>query len=186
VSPERAGELLDASPDEIETLYSAIEDGGGQLNDKGEFIGLALTLEPTRHRITMNNNDMYAWCSLDTILIPGLLETEGEVESTDPLTGEPIRLTVTADRVVEVDPPGAVTSIFVPGLSPKETAGDLPVGADSEVCQSMLFYASRENAERALANYPNIAIFTIEEAFNLAYETWTTPTRVLRAQHTSG
>ena len=46
----------------------------------------------------------------------------------------------------------------------------------------MLFYSSRENAEQALAGYPNIAIFSIEEAFELAHETWTAPTRALRQQ----
>lgn len=180
VSRERARQLLGASSEEIADLYEAIESGGGQLNDEGEFVGMALTLNPTRHHITINGNEMYAWCSLDTIFMPGLLETTGKIESADPITGEAIRLTVTADRILEVDPPGAVTSIFVPGLSPKERSGDLPVGAESEVCQSMLFYASRDNAERALADYPNIAIFTIEEAFNLAHETWTAPTRQLR------
>ncbi len=183
VSRERAAEMLGASGEEIDALYAAIDAGGGQLNDKGEFIGMALTLKPTRHSIRVNDNDMYAWCSLDTILIPGILETEGEIESTDPVTGEAIRLTVTADRIVEVDPPGTVTSIFVPGKTPTETeAGEPVVGAESEVCRSMLFYASRENAEQALADYPNIAIFTIEEAFELAHETWTAPTRVLRQQ----
>ena len=126
---------------------------------------------------------LYAWCSLDTILLPGLLEAEGVVESTDPVSGETIRLTVTADQIVEVQPPDAVTSIFVPGKNPTKTDDDeLVVGADSEVCTSMLFYASRENAEKALENYPNIAIFTIEEAFTLARETWTEPTRALRRQ----
>ena len=46
----------------------------------------------------------------------------------------------------------------------------------------MLFYASREAAEQALENYPNVAIFTIEQAFNLARKTWTEPARQLRQQ----
>ncbi len=66
-------------------------------------------------------------------------------------------------------PAGAVTSVFVPGRTPTETKDGEPViGADSEVCTSMLFYTSREAAEQALENYPNVAIFTIEQAFNLA------------------
>jgi alkylmercury lyase len=126
---------------------------------------------------------MYAWCSLDTILLPGILEAEGEIESTDPVTGETIRLTVTANQVVKVEPAGAVTSIFVPGKTPTETKDGEPViGAESKVCRSMLFYESRESAEQALENFPNIAIFTIEEAFNLARKTWTEPARRLREQ----
>ncbi len=183
VSKERASELLGDPGEKIDKMFTAIEAGGGQLDDQGNFIGMVLTLKPTRHSFRVNGNDMYAWCSLDTILLPGVLEAEGEIESNDPVTGATIRLTITADQVVKVEPAGAVTSIFVPGKTPTETKdGELVIGAESEVCRSMLFYESRESAEQALENYPNIAIFTIEEAFNLARKTWTEPTRRLREQ----
>ena len=157
-------------------MFLAIDAAGGQLDDQGNFIGMALTLKPTRHSFRVNGNDMYAWCSLDTILLPGILEAEGEIESKDPVTGKTIRLTVTADQVVELEPADAVTSIFVPGKTPTETKDSQPVvGADSEVCRSMLFYESRETAEQALENYPNIAIFTIEKAFDLAREPGPSP-----------
>ncbi len=55
---------------------------------------------PTRHSFRVNGNDMYTWCSLDAILLPGLLETTGEIESTDLVTGDTIRLTITPDEVV--------------------------------------------------------------------------------------
>ena len=183
VSKKRASELLGVPGEKIDKMFLAIDAAAGQLDDQGSFIGMALTLKPTRHSFRVNGNDMYAWCSLDTILLPGILEAEGEIESNDPVTGETIRLTVTADQVVKVEPADAVTSIFVPGKTPTETKDGQPViGADSEVCRSMLFYASRETAEQALENYPNIAIFTIEEAFDLARETWTEPGRRLRQQ----
>ena len=187
VTRKRASELTGLPLEEIDHLFSSIETAGGQLNDQGDFIGMILTLRPTRHKFRVNDNAMYARCSLDTILLPGLLESVGEVESTDPVTGETIRLTVTADQIVEVEPPGAVTSVFVPGKPSTETDDGVPVaGADSELCTSMLFYASRENAEKALENYPNIAIFTIEEAFKLARETSTEPTRALRRKVANG
>ncbi len=183
VSKERASELHGVPGVKIDKMFTAIEAGGGQLDDQGNFIGMVLTLKPTRHSFRVNGNDMYAWCSLDTILLPGVLEAEGEIESNDPVTGATIRLTITADQVVKVEPAGAVTSIFVPGKTPTETKdGELVIGAESEVCRSMLFYESRESAEQALENYPNIAIFTIEEAFNLARKTWTEPARRLREQ----
>ncbi len=183
VSRKRASEVLGVPGEKIDKMFTAIDAAGGQLDDQGNFIGMVLTLKPTRHSFRVNGNDLYAWCSLDTILLPGILEAEGEIESKDPVTGETIRLTVTADQVVKVEPAGAVTSIFVPGKTPTETKeGELVVGADSEVCTSMLFYTSPDSAEQALENYPNIAIFTIEEAFNLAHKTWTEPARQLRQQ----
>ena len=183
ISKERASEALGLPLEKIDKMFKAIGDAGGQLDDQGNFIGMVLTLKPTRHSLSVNGNDLYAWCSLDTILLPGILEAEAEIESTDPVTGVTIRLTVTADQVVKVEPAGAVTSIFVPGKTPSETKDGQPViGADSKVCRSMLFYESRESAERALEKYPNIAILTIEEAFNLAREAWTKPARRLREQ----
>lgn len=183
VSRERASELLGVPGEQVDKMFMAIAAAGGQFDDQGNFIGMVLTLEPTRHSFRVNGNDLYAWCSLDTILLPGILEAEGEIESKDPVTGETIRLTVSADEVVKVEPAGAVTSIFVPGKTPTETKeGELVVGADSEVCTSMLFYTSPEGAEQALENYPNIAIFTIEQAFDLAHKTWTGPARQLRQQ----
>ena len=183
VSKEHASEVLGVPGEKVDKLFMAIAAAGGQLDDQGNFIGKALTLEPTRHSFRVNGNDMYAWCSLDTILLPGILEAEGEIESKDPVTGETIRLTVTADQIVKVEPAGAVTSVFVPGRTPTETKDGEPViGADSDVCTSMLFYASREAAEQALENYPNVAIFTIEQAFNLAHKAWTEPARQLRRQ----
>ena len=183
VSKEHASEVLGVPEEQIAKMFKAIDASNGQFDDQGNFVGMVLTLKPTRHSFRVNGNDMYAWCSLDTILLPGILEAEGEIESTDPVTGETIRLTVTADQVVIVEPAGAVTSIFVPGKTPTETKDGQPViGAESKVCRSMLFYASRESAEQALENFPNIAIFTIEEAFNLARKTWTEPARRLREQ----
>ena len=61
VSPDRASALLGAPRDEIDELFTAIDASGGQLNDQGEFIGMALTLKPTRHSFRVNGNNMYAW-----------------------------------------------------------------------------------------------------------------------------
>ena len=129
VSRDRASQLLELPSEEIDELFSSVKAGGGQFNNGGSLIGLVLTLKPTRHRFRVNDNDIYAWCSMDTILLPGLLEAVGEVESSDPVTGERIRLTVAADRIVEVDPPGAVTSVFVPGKKPTDTdRGEAGIG----------------------------------------------------------
>ena len=111
VSRERASEVLGVSGEKIGKMFMGIDAAGGQFDDQGNFIGMALTLKPTRHSFRVNGNDMYAWCSLDTIALPGILEAEGEIESNDPVTGKTIRLTVTADQVVKVEPAGAVTSI---------------------------------------------------------------------------
>ena len=182
---KRASEVLEVALEKIDEVFEAIKATGGQFNDEGDLIGNTLTLKPTRHSFRVNGNDMYAWCSLDTILLPGGLETTGEIESTDPVTGDAIRLTVTPDEVVEVDPP-TTTSVFLPGLSATETRNGLPVGgAESKLCRSMLFFSSRETAEEAFENLPNIAILTVDEAFELARPVFIEPSRSWRPAATT-
>lgn len=45
-------------------------------------------------------------------------------------------------------------------------------GPHSEACSQMHFFASHETAEIWLQDRPGIAIFTVEEAWQLAKENW--------------
>ena len=178
---KRVSEVLQVPLEEIDEVLADIKATGGQFNGEGDLIGYTMTLKPTRHSFRVNGNDMYTWCSLDTILLPGMLETTAEIESTDPVTGDTIRLTVTPDGVAEVDPPTTVTSIFLPGWSATETRNGVPVaGPESKLCSSMLFFSSRETAEEAFKNLPNIAILTVDEAFELVRPVFIEPSRSWR------
>ncbi len=60
--------------------------------------------------------ELYAWCSLDTLFIPGLLGEDAEISSTCPVSGDPIRLRVTPAGVQNFSPPDAVVSIVLPNV----------------------------------------------------------------------
>lgn len=124
------------------------------------FWGLAIDrLEPT-HRIEVNGQSVYGWCAWDTLFLTHMLGTETHVESADPVTGDAVRLTVTAHGVRSVEPPEAVVSFLLP---------DGPFGPDTveSFCHFVYFFASRESAERWVPEHPGTFLLSVDEAFEL-------------------
>ena len=169
------------SSDEISEVFNQMQAGGAEVDDDGNLVGAALTLNPTPHSFRVNGHDLYAWCSLDTLFLPGLIEQTALVESTCPVTGDRIQLTVTPDEVRELDPSGSVLSITVPGLTPSCGPGSQS-GPQSAVCSSMHFFSSREAASSWVEEHPGVAVLTLDEAFRLAQEVWVEPWRKLRGE----
>lgn len=87
-------------------------------NEAGHIIGLGgLSLNDRwTHRFKVDGNDLRTWCAFDTLYLPPLLKQTAEVESPDPVTGAPIRLTVGQDRVESHTPAGAVISLVIPSI----------------------------------------------------------------------
>ena len=168
VSPEQ---LADATSIPIAELRLALDEfaaKGGEFNDDGHVVGAALTLNPTPHHFRVNGHDLYAWCALDTLFLPGLLGQTAAVKSTCPVTGTPIQLTVTPEGVATYSPQSTVLSITVPGVScSRETTGP-----QSDTCSQIYFFNSREAAETWVATRSGIAIFTVAEAYKLARLNW--------------
>jgi alkylmercury lyase len=86
-----------------------------------------------------------------------------QIDSQDPITGESIRVTITPDGMVDVQPEGTVVSV-VGGKT------DMRGGAESPRCSQMLFFESHDSADKWLQGHTNISILTVEEAFEVARE----------------
>ena len=160
--------------EEIEAAFDKFESEGGEFDDDGNLVGAALTLNSTPHRFRVNGKQLFTWCSLDAIFLPGLLEQTAEVESTCPVTGEPIRLTIAPDGIVAANPEQAVLSITIPGVSCASGDSCAPnkTGPKSDACSQMHFFSSREAAEIWLIDHPGVVIFSLDEAYRLARENW--------------
>jgi alkylmercury lyase len=102
------------SPDEVPKLFRWLAAGGLQLDDEGNVVGAALSVRATPHRFHVRGRGLYAWCALDTLFLPGLLNETAEVQSTCPVSGEEIRLTIAPDGVESYSPEGTVLSVVVP------------------------------------------------------------------------
>lgn len=122
VTPEEFGRQTGASADEARELFSGFAAFGMEVDDSGNIIGAALTTTRTPHTLSFGGRKLFAWCALDTLFIPGLLDEVAEVESTCPVSGSDIRLVVTPEGVTAVHPPDAVLSVVLPG-------GGSPAGA---------------------------------------------------------
>lgn len=124
------------------------------------FCGLSIDrLEPT-HRLEVNGRTVYGWCAWDTLFITQILRTTTRVESSDPLTGEAVRLIVTPEGVEEVRPYGAVVSF----LLTEACFGPDPV---QRFCHFVHFFASAESGRRWVADHPGTFLLSVDEAFEL-------------------
>lgn len=167
VSAARAAELLGVDEATIASSFENASDMGAQLDENGALVGNALTLNPTDHKFRINGNDLYAWCSRDTLFLPGLIGEPATVESLDPITGETIRLQVGPEGVTSDQPSTARASVVVPGETPS-CDQDSKTGPTSALCTQMNFFATQEAADSWLENHPGVAVLTIEEASDVA------------------
>ncbi len=173
VSVEEAAAQTGFPVTEISELFKKLAEHGAESDVDGRLIGIALSLNPTPHHFRVKGNDLYAWCALDTIFLPGLLEETAVVHSTDPVDNTPIQLTITPDGVTGYSLETMVLSITVPGVSCRTDESCGPnTGPESEACSQMHFFGSRETAVAWLKNRPGIAIFSVEEAWQLAQAHW--------------
>ncbi|MBW2416785.1 MAG: hypothetical protein JRG76_19995 [Deltaproteobacteria bacterium] len=117
VSPERLAGAAEVSTKRAAELIRSLSASGVQLDDDGNLVGAALTPVPTPHRFRVNGRDLYAWCALDALFLPGLLGATADVESTCPATGAEIRLTVSPPARADYAPAGTVLTVVVPGAS---------------------------------------------------------------------
>lgn len=116
-------------------------------------------ISPT-HAIAVEDTTVYAWCAWDTLFITEILGRQTRVTSTDPQTGETVRLTVTPDGVTSVQPPDAVVSLLLP-------EDGLTDDAIQRFCHKVHFFASPESAEVWIDGRPGLFHVTVDEAFEL-------------------
>ncbi|QGK68713.1 organomercurial lyase MerB [Allosaccharopolyspora coralli] len=157
--PVTADELAAAighSTDEVRHALAALPDA--EYDEHCRLVGYGLTHRRTPHHFTVDGRQLYTWCALDTLLFPAVLDRPAEVESPCHATTTPVRLTVEPDRVVGVEPAGAVVSLVTPGQC---------TSVRSAFCNQVHFFASPEAAQPWLSEHPEAAVLPVAEAFTL-------------------
>ena len=183
ISPELLASYTGNSIAETRQFFREFQRLGGELDEDGNLIGNALTLNPTPHKFRINGKQLYTWCSLDAVFLPGLLGKTAEVESACPVTGELIRLTIAPGGVETYSPRTTVLSITIPGISCKTDGPQSQTGPQSDTYSQMHFFSAREAAESWRESRLGVAIFTVEEAYQLAYANWISRKEKLLEQH---
>ena len=116
VTPEDFSRETALSAEQASEVFEELAAIGLERDDEGRIVGAALTTTRTPHAVTFAGRSLFAWCALDTLFIPGLLDEVAEIESTCPVSQTPIRLTVTPEGVSAVSPPEAALTVVLPGV----------------------------------------------------------------------
>ncbi len=135
--------------------------------EDGNVIGFwGLAVPEMAHRFhAQGGKPIYAWCALDPFLIVPVIQRTARVESTDPVTAQPITMTVTPDGVEDLSPASAVVSLLAP---------DKPFDRDviQTFCHFVLNFASRESAHQWASGREHIVVFPVTDAFEVGRRAW--------------
>ena len=145
------------SVEDVEAALAA--QTSAERDDQGRLVGLALTLRPTTHRVTVDGRSLFAWCATDTLMVPVILGRPAIVESTCPRTGRAIRIELAPNAVKRVDPSDAVLSAVRP-------RGEV-ANVRASTCDYGHFFSSRAASAAWTETHPDGHIYPVEQAFRL-------------------
>jgi alkylmercury lyase len=156
VAPAALRASLQVSQDGLEQRLAKLPPDV-EFDGAGNIVGLGATLVPTSHRFQMGGQLLYTWCAFDTVLLPPSLHVEAQVQSTCPVTGQPITFVVTPEGVIRDQVPASgVMSLIVPAERSDCTRATF--------CQQSLLFQSEQAASAFLADHPETLILSVEEA----------------------
>jgi len=142
-------------------------DGSVFWDDEGRVVGSwGLAIPEMPHKFQADGGKpIYAWCALDPFLIVPVIGRSAHVESKDPVTGEPVTMTVTPKGIKDLSPASAVVSFIAP---------DKPFDSDviASFCEYVLNFASPESAERWASERKGIILLPAAEAFEVGRRAW--------------
>ena len=102
----------------------------------------------------MNGRTLSAWCAWDTLFLPELIGHAAEIESVGPVRSGTVRLTVTPERVEQVEPAGAQMSLLAPD------AGEVQKNIVTSFCHFVHIFPTqsdgRKLAHKAHGNVPAV------------------------------
>jgi alkylmercury lyase len=111
--------------------------------------------------LQVEQRTLFAWCAFDTLTYPVDLHLSAQVTSRCPVTGRSIRLTVTPEQVLDLDPGEAQVSLVV------DVAAGCCHNVREDVCHYGHFFASREAAFLWQAAHQEAVILSVEEAYQV-------------------
>jgi alkylmercury lyase len=103
----------------------------------------------------------FTWCALDTLAFPAVLDRSARVISSCPVTGKEIRLTVTPEAIMDLEPASAVVSVHLPG----EDTDICTIQQD--ICNDGHFFVSHEVASPWPSLHPQAVLLSLQEAAEL-------------------
>lgn len=153
VPPDEVAIRLQVPTDKV---ISTLRSFGAEFDKNGSILGVGLSLVPTQHVYKVDGRKMYTWCAVDALILPVMLKHTAHIESPDPVTGDSIRVTVTPDRVEEVEPEGAVVS-WVDKADVTNVRGS--------VCHYVHFFSSPKTAAKWVAEHSGQTFYPVRDIY---------------------
>src|SRR5215472_3760151 len=156
VAPATLRAALQVNQNELEQRLAKLP-SDVEFDRAGNIVGLGVTLVPTSHRVQTGGKLLYTWCAFDTVLLPPQLDVQAQVQSTCPVSVQPITFVATPEgAVLDLLPVGSVMSLIVPAERSNCTRATF--------CQQSLFFQSERAALPFLADHPDALLLSVEEA----------------------
>lgn len=147
---------------QVEPLLSDLS-GMLRRDENGQIVAfLGLDIRPSHHRLIVGRRTLYAWCALDTLLIPSALGKSVEVRSVSPLDASHIGFTVTARGLTNLHPADVLVSLLLPD-------GDAwRRDVDHCFCRFVHFFRNVDEATRWRPDLSHVFFLPVERAYLLA------------------
>jgi alkylmercury lyase len=159
VTRERLASTLQMTVEQVTEVLVGLADL--EVDQSGSVVGWGLTFIPTPHRFWMNGQQFYTWCALDALTYPALLRLTADVESSCPVSGTPVTLSVTPTGVHDLVPASTIVSLVIPEQG---TACDDDRGS---FCNQSLFFRSRQDALKWQASSPSARLLSVDDAYQV-------------------
>jgi alkylmercury lyase len=161
VTPERLATALQMTAEQVAEALASLADL--EVDSSGNVVGWGLTFIPTPHRFLVQGKQFYTWCALDALTYPALLQVVASVESSCPVSGAPVTLSVTPTGVHDLTPPGSVVSLVIP------EPGSSCNGDRGSFCHQSLFFRSRRDALLWQASSPSARLLSVTDAYRVGH-----------------
>ena len=161
VIPERLATALQMTAEQVAEALASLADL--EVDQSGHVVGWGLTFIPTPHRFRVNGQQFYTWCALDALTYPALLQVVASVESSCPVSGDPVTLSVTPAGVHDLTPAGSIVSLVIP------EPGSSCNGDRGSFCTQSLFFRSRRDALLWQASSPSARLLSVTDAYRVGH-----------------
>ncbi|HEX9842081.1 MAG TPA: organomercurial lyase [bacterium] len=157
-----AGQVAEAAGQPLALVQACLTRWPGIFREGEAVVGFwGLAVRPvSRHRMLVDGRTLYTWCAWDTLFIPPLLERSAQVDSTDPVSGAAVTLTVTPQGVQALSPAGAVLSMIEPRANMIEDIR-------GRLCRYIHFFAEPDAGEAWTRKHADTLLLSVDEGFEL-------------------
>ena len=161
VTRERLATALQMTAGQVAEVLAGLADL--EVDPSGNVVGWGLTFIPTSHRFRVQGQTFYTWCALDALTYPALLQVVASVESSCPVSGAPVTLSVTPAGIHGLTPPGSVVSLVIP------EPGSSCNGDRGSFCTQSLFFRLRRDALLWQASSPSAWLLSVTDAYRVGH-----------------